>query len=220
MTGVKFSIKHILVLIAFVAVACTLLLKANWIVFFCVFNLLVLTYLSTLVAGVILSGRSRVFCIGFSIFGIGYFLLANSQSCGDFLGTNIALTYAYQFVPRQTPPQSIGPMISVQPTAAGVAPQAVNPPPSYYYAPTQPVPTGAITAPNTVYSVATPVPPLYVSQGTPIMAPTPLSWGKLDFKPFVKVGSCLFSVLIGLCGGVFAVFISKEKHVRSSLAAT
>ena len=69
----RFSILTLLGLVAVAAVGCAALLNANDVWAEVCYSVTFITLLVAFVAGLILRGGTRAFCIGFAVFGLAYF---------------------------------------------------------------------------------------------------------------------------------------------------
>ena len=187
----RFSIRHLLIATAVIAVGCFALLNASPIVAAAMTGAVALLLVATVVLSIYRTGDKRAFWIGFAIFGWSYLLLCygpiftetNSPFGWTRLITGRLATALYNRIHGTTGVQ----------VATFAYSYPVNPYPG---------------VPVTVY-VPSPPPPMPV----PVAAPVAAGPDRVDF---LSVAHSLWALTIALGGGWFAAWASRSRNLTGS----
>jgi hypothetical protein len=202
MSNIQFSLRHLLVAVAFVAVGCTALLNANpWWVRGSWLATVGLLFVAV-VQAIFRRGERRAFWTGFAI--AGWLCIVAATNAFDGLR-----------VVRQLPEQAMGALYARLPDALRmpyIEEQTGRPvdggaslPPSvtsYRPSPEEPTSTGLVW--------------LALQQQQPTFAPNPRHVG---WEFFQSIGEAIWTLLVALVGGTIARWVYRSEQARSTAAS-
>ena len=201
MSFLQFSLRHLLVAVASIAVACTALLNANvwWVggIWLCTIGLLVLA----LLAAIFRRGERQAFWVGFAIAG-WLCIVAGSDWFPGLAGARKLPEQAMQFLHEKLPDRLRVPYIDEQ-TGQPVDDAVPQQPRWSYYGRQDPQVTTALTW-------------LARQQLQPTYAPNPRH---VPLEHFQSIGGAIWTLLLALLGGFIARWLYRSEQARSKAAS-
>ncbi len=219
------SIRTLLAIVAFIALACTSLVWANGIWATTLFTAALGVLLFGVLAAILRRGVKQAFWIGFAVFGWGYLWMAHwpngdyafgltafggggtrqwtlQQGEEDSLATTRLLAHAYM---------KWLPMVRRLPPSPPPAPPTTVPAGAYGTVTVDPT-TGATTS-WTATGSAPAFPPAYVSPAPATAPPTPTASFPVMHE-FMRVGHSLFTIVFALIGGCLGTILYRTREAQ------